>query len=40
MFFLRIQILVSVMLLALILGAPHDARAFCGFYVGKATAPW
>ena len=36
MFFQRIQILVSVMLLALILVAPHDARAFCGFYVGKA----
>jgi hypothetical protein len=24
------------MLAALILAAPHDARAFCGFYVGKA----
>ena len=24
------------MLVALILGAPRDARAFCGFYVGKA----
>ncbi len=35
-FFQRIAILVSVTLLALILGAPHDARAFCGFYVGKA----
>ncbi len=36
MFFQRIPILVSVALLALILGAPRDARAFCGFYVGKA----
>ena len=27
------------MLAALILGAPHDARAFCGFYVGKADEP-
>ncbi|MGA7870503.1 MAG: DUF2330 domain-containing protein [Candidatus Binatus sp.] len=36
MFFQRIPILVSVMLAALILGAPRDARAFCGFYVGKA----
>ncbi len=25
---------------ALILGAPHDARAFCGFYVGKADGRW
>ena len=24
---------------ALILAAPHDARAFCGFYVGKADEP-
>src|SRR6202030_1258573 len=39
MFFQRIQILVSVTLLALILAAPHDARAFCGFYVGKADEP-
>ena len=36
MFFRRIPILVSVILAALILGAPRDARAFCGFYVGKA----
>jgi hypothetical protein len=28
-----------VALLALILGTPHDARAFCGFYVGKADEP-
>jgi hypothetical protein len=27
------------MLAALILGTPHDARAFCGFYVGKADEP-
>jgi hypothetical protein len=27
------------MLAALILAAPHDARAFCGFYVGKADEP-
>ena len=27
------------MLAALILGAPRDARAFCGFYVGKADEP-
>ncbi len=26
----------TLTLAALILGAPHDARAFCGFYVGKA----
>src|SRR5579863_9524769 len=36
----RIPILVSISLTlaiaALILGAPRDARAFCGFYVGKA----
>ena len=38
MFFQRIQILVSAMLVALILAAPRDARAFCGFYVGKAEA--
>ena len=38
MFFQRIPILVSVALLALILGAPRDAHAFCGFYVGKADA--
>jgi hypothetical protein len=36
MSFQRIPILVSVALLALMLGAPRDARAFCGFYVGKA----
>jgi hypothetical protein len=35
MFLQRITILVSV-LLALTLAAPRDARAFCGFYVGKA----
>src|SRR3984957_2573374 len=39
MFFQRIGVLVWVALLALILGAPHDARAFCGFYVGKADEP-
>src|SRR5271154_6977391 len=39
MFFQRIPILVSLMLAALILGGPHDARAFCGFYVGKADEP-
>jgi hypothetical protein len=38
MFFQRIPILVSVALLALILAAPRDAHAFCGFYVGKADA--
>ena len=27
------------MLAALILGGPRDARAFCGFYVGKADEP-
>ena len=32
----RIPLLVTLTLVALILGAPHDARAFCGFYVGKA----
>jgi hypothetical protein len=37
--FHRILILVSVTLLALILGTPRDARAFCGFYVGKADEP-
>ena len=40
-FFKRMKILVSVDAddqAALILGAPHDARAFCGFYVGKADA--
>jgi hypothetical protein len=38
MLFRRIQIFISVTLAiaALILGAPRDARAFCGFYVGKA----
>ena len=36
MFFQRIPILVSIALAALTLGAPRDARAFCGFYVGKA----
>src|SRR6202035_2017647 len=30
---------VLVMLAVLILAAPHDARAFCGFYVGKADEP-
>jgi hypothetical protein len=35
-FFHRIPILVSVMLAAMLLGGPRDARAFCGFYVGKA----
>src|SRR6202030_3046978 len=39
MFFQRITVLISVMLAALILAAPHDARAFCGFYVGKADEP-
>ena len=34
--FLRIQLRAPVILVALILGAPRDARAFCGFYVGKA----
>ena len=37
-FFQRIQLLAPVILAALILGAPRDARAFCGFYVGKADA--
>jgi hypothetical protein len=34
----RIPILVpsALALVALILGGPHDAHAFCGFYVGKA----
>jgi hypothetical protein len=36
MFFQRIPILVSIALAALTLAAPRDARAFCGFYVGKA----
>jgi hypothetical protein len=36
MFFQRILILVSMTLAVLILAAPRDARAFCGFYVGKA----
>jgi hypothetical protein len=35
-FFQRITVLVSVALAALTLAAPRDARAFCGFYVGKA----
>jgi len=35
-FFQRIAVLVSVALVALTLAAPRDARAFCGFYVGKA----
>jgi hypothetical protein len=35
-FFQRIAVLVSVTIAALILAAPRDARAFCGFYVGKA----
>jgi hypothetical protein len=39
MLFQRITVLISVMLAALILAAPHDARAFCGFYVGKADEP-
>ena len=41
MYFQRIRILVSatLALAALILAAPHDARAFCGFYVGKADEP-
>jgi hypothetical protein len=29
----------ALAIIALILGAPHDARAFCGFYVGKADEP-
>src|SRR5271156_2012936 len=37
--FQRIPVLVSVMLAALILSGPRDARAFCGFYVGKADEP-
>src|SRR5271156_3411246 len=37
--FQRIPVLVSVMLAVLTLGGPHDARAFCGFYVGKADEP-
>jgi hypothetical protein len=32
----RISILPALTIVALILCAPHDARAFCGFYVGKA----
>jgi hypothetical protein len=32
----QILILVSMMLAAIVLAAPRDARAFCGFYVGKA----
>jgi hypothetical protein len=36
MSFHRIVILVSLMLAAIVLAAPRDARAFCGFYVGKA----
>jgi hypothetical protein len=39
MSFQRILILVSAMLAVLILGMPRDARAFCGFYVGKADEP-
>jgi hypothetical protein len=35
-FFQRITVLVPVALVALTLAAPRDARAFCGFYVGKA----
>jgi hypothetical protein len=37
----RIPILVcsALTLVALMVGAPHDARAFCGFYVGKANEP-
>jgi hypothetical protein len=38
---LRIPILVwsALTIVALIVGAPRDARAFCGFYVGKADEP-
>jgi hypothetical protein len=41
MFSQRIRILVSttLALAALMLAAPHNARAFCGFYVGKADEP-
>src|SRR5258708_11864966 len=40
MFSQRMKVLVSVTLTlaALMLGVPRDARAFCGFYVGKADA--
>ncbi|MGC2496048.1 DUF2330 domain-containing protein [Candidatus Binatus sp.] len=39
--FHRIPIRVSLALaiIALFLATPHDARAFCGFYVGKADEP-
>ena len=29
----------ALAIIALTLGTPHDARAFCGFYVGKADEP-
>jgi hypothetical protein len=38
-FFQRNFIVVPVMLVALLLGGPREARAFCGFYVGKADEP-
>ena len=33
---MRILVSVTLTIVALLLAAPHDARAFCGFYVGKA----
>src|SRR5713226_7989961 len=34
----RLAMFMAMFLFAAILSAPHDARAFCGFYVGKADA--
>ncbi|MDO8433104.1 MAG: DUF2330 domain-containing protein [Candidatus Binatus sp.] len=34
----RQSMLAMLMFAAIALGRPHDARAFCGFYVGKANA--
>ena len=36
---MKILVSVTLTLAALTLAAPHDARAFCGFYVGKADEP-